>query len=970
MTTIEKVGSEFVVNTNPASIFYTPKISALADGGFAITWIDNQVGQLQQEVQLFDSDGTKVGGESETLGYNFPYDYQEPGALARLTDGDSVVCYTDYNASALGDSSSGSVVAQLLDQNGANIGATFLVNTQTDGFQGDPSVTGLADGGFAVAWSSMGTGIWSVNAQVFDASGAKVGTEFVVDTGVSNTGGEMFPQIAGLADGDFVVTWQTFGGLPGDSSGESIAAQIFDANGAKVGAEFQVNTETLYSQYDPQVAALANGDFVISWTDESGTLGDTSGTSVKAQVFDENGVKVGPEFLVNTETTKNQDAQTVVGLPDGQFVIAWRDSSQAPGDTNSGSSIKAQIFEVASEDAPVISTLVGQPVAGQAIEVKGTGEVGSTVTLYADGGSTSVGSGTVAADGSFDITTSTTFADGSHMLTATQTDATALTSVASAGFAVGVDPVAPVISTVDAPIYTYTTLTNGTAAYGINDEGQIVGTYGNNGFLYISGIYTTIHDPSASGPYGSGTAAYGINNYGEVVGTYSQDYSTHGFLYSKGSYVTLDDPNGIGSTAAFGINDNGQVVGDYQDSNGLYHGFFYNGVSYTTLDDPSATQGTYAFGINDAGQIVGIYNGVDGQHGFLYSNGSYTNIDDPLGGTRAYGINNSGQIVGQYSDNSGGHGFLYCGGAYTTTNDPTTPNGTVDFGLNDHGQIVGTAISNGTTNGFLASPTAEVKGTGAAGDTITLYADGGTTPVGTGTVAADGSFDVTTTTTFADGDHTLTATQTDTAGLTSPPTEYECVICFMPGTLVRTPFGEVAVETLNRGDLVITADSRTVMVDWLGVQTVSLKFADKLRVLPIRIKAGALAENVPSRDLLVSPDHAILVEGALIQAGALVNGTSVVRETNVPTTFTYYHVEVQDHSLILAENAPAETFVDNIDRLHFDNWAEHEALYPDGKPIDELPYPRAKSHRQVSMRTRMMLAARSQAILGEKEEVA
>ena len=199
---------------------------------------------------------------------------------------------------------------------------------------------------------------------------------------------------------------------------------------------------------------------------------------------------------------------------------------------------------------------------------------------------------------------------------------------------------------------------------------------------------------------------------------------------------------------------------------------------------------------------------------------------------------------------------------------------------------------------------------------------------------------------------------------------YETVICFMQGTLVRTPSGEMAVETLNRGDLVITADGRTVMVDWLGVQTISLKFADKLRVLPIRIKTGALAENIPSRDLLVSPDHAIFIDGALIQAGALVNGTSIVREMNVPTTFTYYHVEVEDHSLILAENTPAETFVDNIDRLHFDNWAEHEALYPEGKPINELPYPRAKSHRQVPMRTRMTLAARAQAILGDTGEAA
>lgn len=193
-------------------------------------------------------------------------------------------------------------------------------------------------------------------------------------------------------------------------------------------------------------------------------------------------------------------------------------------------------------------------------------------------------------------------------------------------------------------------------------------------------------------------------------------------------------------------------------------------------------------------------------------------------------------------------------------------------------------------------------------------------------------------------------------------TGYEASLCFMAGTLIHTPDGYVAVETLKRGDRVLTQDGRIATIDWLGIQTISTRFADKLRVLPIRIRASAISENVPSRDLLVSPDHAILVEGALIQAGALVNGTSIVRETNVPTTFTYYHVEVEDHSLILAENTPAETFVDNVERLAFDNWAEHEALYPNGKPISELPYPRAKSYRQVPVSTRVMLAARAEAI--------
>jgi hypothetical protein len=187
-------------------------------------------------------------------------------------------------------------------------------------------------------------------------------------------------------------------------------------------------------------------------------------------------------------------------------------------------------------------------------------------------------------------------------------------------------------------------------------------------------------------------------------------------------------------------------------------------------------------------------------------------------------------------------------------------------------------------------------------------------------------------------------------------------ICFMAGTLVRTPAGEVAVETLKRGDLVLTAEGFARPVSWLGRQTISSRFADPLRSWPIRVKAGALGENVPCRDLLLSPDHALLVDDVLIHAGALVNGTSIVRETLVPEVFIYYHVELDDHSLILAENTPAETFVDNVERLAFDNWAEHEAHYPEGKPIEELPYPRAKGRRQVPMHIRAALDQRAKFI--------
>ncbi len=187
------------------------------------------------------------------------------------------------------------------------------------------------------------------------------------------------------------------------------------------------------------------------------------------------------------------------------------------------------------------------------------------------------------------------------------------------------------------------------------------------------------------------------------------------------------------------------------------------------------------------------------------------------------------------------------------------------------------------------------------------------------------------------------------------------VICFLPGTRIATPGGEVAVEDLRVGDPVRTADGREMPVRWIGRQTVSTLFRDEVD-LPIRIRAGAIDDNVPCRDLLISPDHALLIDDVLVHAGALVDGLAVVRERDLPATFTYYHVELSDHSLILAENTPAETFIDNADRANFDNWREYQALYPDGSAAVEMPFPRAKSHRQVPRRIRERLASRASAL--------
>ena len=95
------------------------------------------------------------------------------------------------------------------------------------------------------------------------------------------------------------------------------------------------------------------------------------------------------------------------------------------------------------------------------------------------------------------------------------------------------------------------------------------------------------------------------------------------------------------------------------------------------------------------------------------------------------------------------------------------------------------------------------------------------------------------------------------------------------------------------------------------------------------IAAGALGDNLPIRDLRLTSDHALLIDDVLVQAGALVNGSTIRRIPNAELgeRFTVFHIETENHEVILAEGTPAETFIDNVSRRRFDNFAEYEALY-------------------------------------------
>lgn len=183
--------------------------------------------------------------------------------------------------------------------------------------------------------------------------------------------------------------------------------------------------------------------------------------------------------------------------------------------------------------------------------------------------------------------------------------------------------------------------------------------------------------------------------------------------------------------------------------------------------------------------------------------------------------------------------------------------------------------------------------------------------------------------------------------------------CFLAGTLVATADGDKAIETLEIGDRIVLKDGSTKPVKWLGRRTAPLHAFNRHVASPILIKAGALGNGLPQRDLYTSYRHAFELEGVIVIAGLLVNGTSIVQCTDWPQdSVTYYSVEVEGHELMLVEGASCETFgEDGENRSFFDNAGEFHAMYPQAVPAEPMPLGRVVTSRQMPRAVRARLAA-------------
>jgi hypothetical protein len=320
----------FRVNAGAAGDQEQPHVTLLGNGGAAFVWQGGQLGFQHIYARFLSSSNTWLAN-NDLLVNSATNSYQLAPAIATLANGSVVVVYVSLNQSAT--NSMADVYGQILSPTGQPIGSEFLVNQFTPYNQRAPGVAALAGGGFVVVWVSEQERSGAVDnnnpnylyapgvlpsvdiyARMFNASGAPVAGEFLVNTSTNVCAN---PSVAGGSDGGFLIAW-------GERNPQTpvlswdISARPFSSAG--VGANVQtVNTYLYGDQYAPQVSASGT-DYLVVWT----SLGqDGSREGVFGQFLRGNGATIGGELQVNTTTMSQQMQPTVASDGNGRFLAVW-----------------------------------------------------------------------------------------------------------------------------------------------------------------------------------------------------------------------------------------------------------------------------------------------------------------------------------------------------------------------------------------------------------------------------------------------------------------------------------------------------------------------------------------------------------------------------------------------------------------------------------------------------------------------
>ncbi len=338
------LGDIFQVNTSAEDDQIMSSIASLPNG-YVVTWTTaatDTSGSLVH-AQLFAMDGTAIGDEilvAETgaTGIDFP----ARSAISALPDGGFLVVYVQQNP----DGSSAGVYGKRYDSDGNVVASEFSISEFTisadSGFM--PTVELLSNGNYVVSWSGSDG---DVRAQMFDESGNEINAQLIL---ASEPGFfDFISEITALENGGFVVTWTS--NNPDVNLAADVMAQVFNANGTPLGPEFLVNTFTRDRQYDSEITALADGGFVVVWQSLDyiePVIGQTTSALtflLMAQRFDATGIAIGDEFVfADMSPDKFGLRPSIAAMPDGGYVIVWTNLH-----TINGNSVVGQRYDANGE---------------------------------------------------------------------------------------------------------------------------------------------------------------------------------------------------------------------------------------------------------------------------------------------------------------------------------------------------------------------------------------------------------------------------------------------------------------------------------------------------------------------------------------------------------------------------------------------------------------------------------------------
>jgi hypothetical protein len=237
--------------------------------------------------------------------------------IARDNSGNYVIVWNSEEQA--GAASQGDIYMQLFDSDDQRIGSEQRVNTITQGDQEKPAVAMTENGDFVVVWASMTNidSVYDIKARLY-RNNMPLSPEFIVNSTYQHS--QTRPDVDMDKQGNFVVVWDSWFQ---DGSDRGVFAQIFDADGNKSGPEFQVNTETAYSQSRPAVRFLEDGRFLVTWESWNQDSENPSGYGIFGQIFSNDGQKEGVEFQINTAVQNYQWFSSIEAFPDTSFFVAW-----------------------------------------------------------------------------------------------------------------------------------------------------------------------------------------------------------------------------------------------------------------------------------------------------------------------------------------------------------------------------------------------------------------------------------------------------------------------------------------------------------------------------------------------------------------------------------------------------------------------------------------------------------------------